>query len=202
MKNIWYSVKSFRERTRNWFLRYAHTPSAGYWLAAFSFLEASVFPIAPDLLLVALTVVRPLRWFFYALLTTISSAAGGVAGYIIGALFFQFVGDNLIAFYNLEEEITRISELFEANAFWAVFFAAFTPIPYKAFTLSAGFFSINFFVFLVASILGRGIRFFALAYVVKFFGERFSAHIFRHFDILTLAIIIVAIALIVLAGSL
>jgi len=191
------TIERWKIATKNWCLKHADGPHAKRWLAFFSFAESSFFPLPPEMLFIPMTLAKPFRWFSYALLTTLASALGGVAGFFIGVFFFEIAGQPIISFYGLESEMSTISELFAANAFLAIFSAAFTPIPYKVFTLSAGFFSVNFFIFLLASLAGRGLRYFSIGYLTKLFGNRLGRFIFKYFNIISLGIILLIAVVIV-----
>jgi len=204
MQNVKRKIKRFLDTierwkiaTKEWCLKHADGPHAKRWLAFFSFTESSFFPLPPEMLLIPMTIAKPLRWFSYAFLTTSMSVLGAVAGFFIGAFFFEIAGEPIISFYGLESELANISKLFAANAFFAIFSAAFTPIPYKIFTLSAGFFSVNFFIFILASLLGRGLRYFSLGYILKLFGNRLGRFIFKYFNIISLVIVLLITAIIV-----
>jgi len=187
------SFEKFRDYVRRWTAHYARKPAAVLWLALFSFAEASFFPIAPDVLLIAILLVRT-RWIYYSFITTLASTFGGLLGYAIGILFFKAIGVPIISFYGLEEEMSAVGTLFQQNAFWAIFTAAFTPIPYKVFTIAGGFFSVNIWIFLIASVVGRGLRFFIIGYIVFLYGEKIKYIIIKYFNILSLLIIPVIIA--------
>jgi|TARA_Y100000310_G_scaffold169509_1_gene169611 membrane protein YqaA with SNARE-associated domain len=174
-------------KIRDWMIKHAGSTHAKSWLSFFSFTEASFFPVPPDFLLIAILGAKQKRkWFYYSLLTSIWSVIGGAFGYVIGFLLFDSVGQFLINAYNLEQYISTIQELFAQNAFWAIFISGFTPIPYKIFTISAGFFGINFLIFIIASTISRFMRFFAVGYIMKVFGDDMSKFAFRYFNILTL----------------
>jgi len=180
-------MHGLKTRLRDWAVRHAASPRAGRWLAILSFAEASFFPIPPDVLLLSILSARQShRWRYYALIATVWSVAGGVAGYVIGKFLYDSIGVFLVETYNLGDTLGAIRIVFSDNAFLAVFLGGFTPIPYKAFTLSAGFFNINFFVFMAASVLSRAMRFFAVGYIMKIFGKEIGAFVFRYFNILTI----------------
>ena len=189
-KKILDSLARLKIKGRDWFMRRAHGPHAKAWLIFFSFGEASFFPIPPDILLIAILLAGASRWFQYALITTVTSALGGAFGYFVGIFFFGVAGKFIISFYGLEEEMFRVAQLFEDNAFLTIFTAAFTPVPYKVFTIAAGFFKIDFWVFLLASIVGRGMRFFAIGYAVKLYGKTLGRFIYKYFNILSIIIIL------------
>lgn len=174
-------------KLRNWMVKSADSPHAKWWLLFISFAEASFFPIPPDFLLIAILGARQKhKWMYYSLITTAGSVLGGVFGFVIGFLLFDSVGQFLIGAYNLGQYMEVIQELFTENAFWAIFIAGFTPIPYKIFTISAGFFGVNFLIFVIASTISRLSRFFAVGYIMKVLGEDMSKFVFKYFNILTL----------------
>ena len=171
----------------DWVLHWAQTPYGPIALFVLSFAEASFFPIPPDFMLVAiLGSKQQKKWIYYSALTAGWSVLGGALGYFIGFLLFDSLGQWLINTYNLQDHMVTVKELFDQNAFWAIFISGFTPIPYKIFTISAGFFSINFFTFIVASIISRFLRFFIVGYIMKIFGKEMSKFAFKYFNILTL----------------
>ncbi len=179
---------------RGWVLRHAEGQHAKFWLSVLSFSEASFFPIPPDVLLIAILLANKARkWFYYSFLTSVFSVLGGVLGYGLGFFFFDIFGEFIISFYGLEEEFLGLKEVFDENTFWAIFAAAFTPIPYKIFTISAGLFNVNFFAFITASILGRSVRFFAVGFILKFYGEKVAGVLYKYFNIFSLAVLILLI---------
>ena len=188
----------FKTRMRDWFVRHAEGPHMKAWLSFFSFAEATFFPIPPDVLLIAILIARSKRWIYYATLTTVTSALGGIAGYFIGVFLFDIVGKPIIEAYNFADEIQKVGVLFSDNAFLAIFVSAFSPIPYKVFTLSAGFFHISFFMFVAASITGRALRFFIVAFFAQKFGDRLGNLIFTYFNIISVVIVAFIVGLILL----
>ncbi|MFW5853549.1 MAG: YqaA family protein [Patescibacteria group bacterium] len=161
---------------------------AKWYLAGVAFSESSFFIIPPDVILVAMIIAGANRWKFLALWTTLFSVIGGLAGYLIGWWLFDLIGRPIIDFYNLETELVVVGEMFNNNAFWAIFVSAFSPIPYKVFTIAAGFFSINIFSFLLASIVGRGLRFLIIAYLSKRFGRQAIDLVLKYFYWLSLGL--------------
>jgi membrane protein YqaA with SNARE-associated domain len=115
-----------------------------FTLGGISFAESSFFPIPPDFFIFPLVVKKPERWLRISIIVTIFSVLGGVVGYFIGFYFYEFAGKPLVSFYGLQDEMNTVGGLFNKNAFLAIFTAAFTPIPYKVFTIAGGFFEINF----------------------------------------------------------
>lgn len=174
-------------KLRDWAVRHADGPHAKFWLGFVAFTEATIFPIPPDILLAAILMAKErMRWVFYTIFTTVFSVFGGAFGYLIGFLLFSVVGDSIVSFYGLEDKIVFISGLFIQNAFLAIFLAGFTPLPYKAFAIASGIFHINFLVFLVASILGRGLRFTIVAYMVQKYRDKFAEVLYKYFNWITL----------------
>jgi membrane protein YqaA with SNARE-associated domain len=102
----------------------------------------------------------------------VSSVLGGIFGYFIGKFFYGYIGGPLVDFYGMTAEVDRLGQLFKAHVFLTIFIASLTPVPYKVFTLSAGLFSVNLFAFILASIIGRSMRFFAVAYVSNRYGVK------------------------------
>jgi len=183
----------YKDKFHSWFLEKAEGDKARWWLGIVSFTESSVFPIPPDPLLMAVLMIRRECWIHYSLLVSISSVLGGVLGYLIGFFVFATVGAPIVEFYGLESELQKVTELYSNNAFLAVFTAAFTPIPYKIFTLTAGLFKVNFWVFLVASILGRSIRFFIVGYLMNVFGERIGKLVYKYFNVVSLLVVLIIV---------
>lgn len=179
-----------KEKIKNFTDKHAEGPHGRFWLAAVSFAESSFFPVPPDFLLIAvLTTKERSRWFFYSLLTLIFSVLGGLFGYLVGYLFFKTIGMSIVHFYHLESSISYAQNLFTANAFSAIIFSAFMPIPeaYKVAALAAGLFHANIFVFIIASLLGRGARFFAVGYLMKLYGEKISNLVYEYLEVLSIA---------------
>lgn len=172
-----------------WFRERAHGRHAQAWLFIVAFTESSFFLIPADFLLMAILLAGAQSWWYYALLTTAGSVLGGIFGYFIGAWFYDTIGVHIISFYELGTEVQYIGELFSDTAFWTVLFAAFTPVPYKAFVLAGGFFKINLPIFIVASVLGRAIRFFAIAYLTHKYRPQIVSLFFRYFSIATYIVI-------------
>lgn len=164
--------------------------SLGTWLAGISFAESSFFPIPPDPFLLVATCLKPQKWWKYALIISVASVLGGLFGYFIGFYFFDLFGQRIVNAYSLQDEFTKVGVLFENNAFISIFISAFTPIPYKIFTIAGGFFKINILTFVVASIFGRSMRFFLVAFLAKYFGQKYGKMFLKFLDLFMIILVI------------
>lgn len=172
-------------RLLRWSLAKAGHRRAPAWLTGVAFAESSFFPVPPDVLLAPMALQRPERAWWFAALTTIGSVVGGLVGYALGFGLYEAVAEPLITAYGAAAEYERAAAWFAAYGAWAIFLAGFTPIPYKVFTIAAGSLAMPVLPFVVASIAGRGLRFFALAGVLRWGGpalyerlERWSPALF------------------------
>ncbi|MEK9941446.1 MAG: YqaA family protein [Gammaproteobacteria bacterium] len=183
-------------RLYDWVLGWAKHPRASRYLAALSFAESSFFPIPPDVMLAPMALARRDRAWWFAFITTVWSVLGGALGYLIGMFLFDVLAQPLISFYDASEAFATAQDKFKAHGVWIVFIAGFTPIPYKIFTISAGLASMAFFPFVVASLIGRGARFFLVSALIYFGGERFESGLRRYVDLigwLVIALIVVGL---------
>ena len=174
-------------RLYDWVLHWAETPYGPLALGVLCAAEASFFPIPPDPLLMALCLGAVSLSLRFAAIATVTSVLGGIVGYLIGAGAWHVLGDFFFAYVPgvTPDAFQGVQDFYDRYDFWAVFLAGLTPIPYKVFTLSAGVFSINFPIFVLASILSRGLRFFLVAGLIYRFGEPVSRFIDRYFNLLT-----------------
>jgi membrane protein YqaA with SNARE-associated domain len=170
-------------------LHWAETPYGALALFGLALAESSFFPIPPDPLLIALCLGAPAMSMRFAANATLASVVGGIIGYGIGAGAWTLLQDWFFAYVPgvSAESFSSVQELYDRFGFWAIFFAGLTPIPYKVFTLSAGVFSINFGIFVIASILSRGLRFFIVAGLIYRFGQPITRFIDRYFNLLAVA---------------
>ncbi|MEN2998529.1 MAG: YqaA family protein [Brevinematia bacterium] len=177
----------------DWVLSWADKPGGKTALYSISFAESSFFPIPPDPLLIAFCLSRHKESLKFAFFTTVFSVIGGIFGYLIGVFLFETVGKAILNFYNYWDAYNKVKELFGIYGFAAVMIAGFTPIPYKVFTIASGSLYFNLPLFILASILSRGARFFLVATIMLFFGEKAKIFIDKYFDWLTLAFVLLLI---------
>ncbi len=180
-------------RMYDWVLGWADTPFGGRALFAMSFAESSFFPIPPDVLLMPLVLGNRGRWLRFAFLCTAASALGGILGYAIGMSFMDTIGARIIAFYRAEDYYAKVTEWYRHYDFWIVFIAALTPIPYKVFTIASGAFHMNLAAFVLVSMVGRGIRFFAVAGLLYLFGPPMKQMIEKYFDLLCILFVVLLV---------
>jgi len=164
-----------------------------YLLGLLSLAESSFFPIPPDTMLIPMVLAKKEKWLIYSTITTFASVIGGIAGYYIGISFFDTIAYPIIKFYNAVHHFQLVETWYQTYGFTAVFAAGLTPIPYKVFTIAAGVFKMNLFLFVIASILGRGLRFFAEGFAVYKYGEKAIQFIEKRFAILTILVVVVVI---------
>lgn len=174
---------------KRWYTRTMHRARTERALAAISFAESSFFPLPPDPILLSMVLEKPKKWLRFAGITSVSSVLGGTVGYMIGVALFASIGEWVLNTYELHEKFDELGQLFDQQGMLAIFAAALTPIPYKIFTISAGAFSVNFAVFLIASILGRSLRFLSVAYAGQHFGKKYEEKIGKYIDRISLGII-------------
>jgi membrane protein YqaA with SNARE-associated domain len=178
------------ERMMHW-SRHPHAP---WYLAGLSFAESSFFPIPPDTMLAPMALAKPERAWRYAALTTLMSVLGGMFGYLLGMYFFTAI-EPLLHSLNLWDSFLLVKEKFALYGFWFIFLAGFSPIPYKVFTIGAGVVGMVFLPFVLASIVGRGGRFFLVAGLMAWGGKKMEQSLRRYVD--SLGWILVVVILIV-----
>ncbi|PID26640.1 MAG: cytochrome B [Candidatus Cloacimonadota bacterium] len=183
--------KNFVRKMYDWVLHWAETPYGAPALFLLAFAESSFFPIPPDVLLIALAVSVRKKAFKFATICTLGSIFGGLLGYLIGSTVWYNSADQYSSFAMLffdyipgftNELFLRVKEMYNDNAFFVVFSAGFTPIPYKIITITAGVTKINLPMFIVASTVSRALRFFLVATIIYKFGEPITAWIDKYFN--------------------
>lgn len=164
-------------------MRWAAHRHAQWYLLGLSFAESSFFPVPPDVMLAPMALAKPRKAWRYAAMTTLASVAGGVAGYLIGHFAFELV-EPWIQSAGYAEHYQKAVDGFARWGVWVIFIAGFSPIPYKVFTISAGVASMVFLPFVLASLVGRGARFFLVAAVMVWGGQRMEQVLRRYVDVL------------------
>lgn len=172
-----------------WVEGFAAKPYATFALFIIAFVESSFFPIPPDVLLIALGVARPKRAFWFALVCTAGSVAGAFLGYYIGYAFFETIGSKIVDFYGFHDKFQYVLDKYRENAWLAIFVAGFTPIPYKVFTIAAGFKeTIDLTTLALASLVGRSTRFFLVGALLFALGPKMKEYLDKYLERLTLAL--------------
>ena len=182
-------------------LNLAAHKSSKYYLAVVSFIESSFFPIPPDVMVVPMVISKKNDFVKIFLISTIFSVLGGILGYFIGAFFFD-IGMQIMSFYGYEDKLTYLkNNLINSEGFYAwlgiLFLAGFTPLPYKVFTIASGLISFNILIFILISIISRGLRFFIVSYLSYKFGELFTQYMEKYgtkwFTIIGILIVIIGL---------
>jgi membrane protein YqaA with SNARE-associated domain len=163
--------RSLLRRLYDWCIAAAHKPHAMWLMGAVSFAESSFFPVPPDVMLIPMALARPQRAYAMAMWCTVTSVAGGVLGYAIGALLYDSVGAWLIQLYGYGDKVEAFREAYAQWGAWIILLKGLTPIPYKIVTITSGFADYNFVLFVLFSIITRGARFFVLAFLLHRYGE-------------------------------
>ena len=181
-------------------LRWSQHRHAPRYLAGLSFAESSFFPIPPDVMLAPMALSQPQRAWYFAGLTTVASVIGGLAGYLIGVFFFDAISPFLQQ-HGYWEHFKKAESFFTEYGFWAILIAGFTPLPYKIFTIAAGFVALSLPIFIIGSILSRGTRFFLVAGLMKWGGEPMQERLRHWIDWIGWVVVLVAIILYLVYGG-
>jgi membrane protein YqaA with SNARE-associated domain len=166
----------------------AASPYAAWWLALIAFAEASFFPIPPDALLVPMALARPRAAWQFAAICTVASVAGGALGYLIGFELFDQVAQPILRMYGYGAAYEAFQAKFQAYGLWIILVKGLTPIPYKIVTIAAGAARFDFWLFMMASALTRGARFFLVATLLHFYGDSVRVFIERRLTLVTSAL--------------
>ena len=182
-------------------LELAAHKSSNFYLGLVSFIESSFFPIPPDAMIIPMVIAKKKEYLKIFLIASIFSVLGGIFGYLIGYLFFD-LAIYLIEFYGYQDKVENLKlSMSQGSGFLAwlsiLFLAGFTPLPYKAFTISSGLITFNLPIFIIVSLISRGLRFFIVAYLSYKFGEIFTEYMEKHgskwFTIIGIIIVIIFI---------
>lgn len=195
------------KRLYDWMLSWGDSRWGALALFLFAFAESSFFPIPPDVLLIALCLGAVARSFRFAAICTAGSILGAMVGYAIGYFVWQNAAGEYTAlahfFFNHVfsiEAFEKVGALYDQYNFWIVFTAGFTPLPYKIFTITGGLFHINFVMFIVASIISRGLRFFLIGGLIWKFGAPIKSFIDKYFNLLAIAFTVLLVGSFFLLG--
>lgn len=197
------------KRTYDWMLSWGDSRWGGLALFLFALAESSFFPIPPDVLLIALCLGAATRSFRFAAICTLGSICGAVLGYGIGFFLWQNAAGEYTAIARFffdhvfsVEAFEQVGALYDRYNFWIVFTAGFTPLPYKIFTITGGLFHINFAMFMLASVVSRGLRFFLIALLIWKYGAPIKRFIDRYFNLLAIAFTVLLVGSFFLLGKL
>ncbi|MCG6883700.1 MAG: DedA family protein [Silicimonas sp.] len=180
-------------RLYDWTLSLAAHPRALWALAGVSFIESSFFPIPPDILIIPMVLAAPSRAWLIALVATIASVLGGLFGYFIGAVLFDTIGQAIFDFYGKADAVESFNARFNDYGAWAVLIAGVTPFPYKVITIMSGWTGLSLPVFMVSSVVARGLRFFIVAGLLWKFGPPIRIFIEKYLGLLFTLFVILLI---------
>ena len=166
---------------------HARAPQILFWV---SFVESSVFPIPPDVMLIPMILARRAKAWAYATIATMGSVLGGLAGYAIGYFLFEYVGQPILNFYGYANRFEELADLFREWGVWILIAKGWTPFPYKVLTIAAGAFKMGLLPFLLASIVARAMRFYLVAGLLFWFGEPIKDFIERRLSLVTTAFVV------------
>lgn len=194
--------KSWLRRLYDWTLSWVDHRYAQYALFFIALIESSIFPIPPDILLIALALGKPQWGLRFAAICTAGSTVGAVLGYGIGFLLFASIGQPIIEFYGLMDQFHLAESKFSEYGVWIVLIAGFSPIPFKVITIAAGAFGLDFILFILASLVSRGARFFMEGALLRWGGDRVRDFVEKHFELMTISITLLVVISFVLIGML
>jgi membrane protein YqaA with SNARE-associated domain len=175
---------------------------AGWALGVVSFIESSFFPIPPDIMLIPMVLAARLKAWRYALICTLASVLGALLGYAIGYIFWENIGQPIVAFYNAEAAFDRFVGFYDVWGIWIVLAAAISFLPFKVATIASGVSGLALAPFLMSCLIGRAIRFFAIAALVYYFGRDIRKFIDRYFNMLSLIFVAILVLAVFLIGAL
>lgn len=184
---------SLSQRFYQWFLIKTQSPYATWLLNIISFLESSIFPIPPDIMLIPMVIADRAKAWFLAFTCSVSSIVGGLVGYAIGYYLFETIGMWIIHKYSLETAFTNFQNLFQEYGFWIIVFKGVTPIPYKLVAIAGGATGLGVWQFLLASTISRSIRFFMLAGSIYFLGDKAKGFIEKNLNLVFIGFFVILI---------
>jgi len=185
--------RSWLRRSYDWTLAWSTHAQASWALFIIAIIEASVFPIPPDILLLAMALARPQKALRFAAIATAGSVIGAMIGYGIGMFLFAAIAQPLLEFYHAMDRFAEVQHLFAEYGVAIVLIAGFSPIPFKIITIAAGAFGLSFPLFIAAALLSRGARFFIEGALLRWGGETLRQLVERHFEWLTVAVVVAVV---------
>jgi len=189
LRDLWHDLHGMLSQILHWVEAFAATSYGGWALFGLAFLESSIFPVPPDVLLIALCLGRPDLSFWFAAICALGSVLGGIAGYALG----YYGGRPLLLKMFDVEKVRAVERYYDKYNAWATGIAGLTPLPYKLFTISGGAFAINFKVFLVASAISRTARFMMVAGLIYVLGETAKTFIEKYLNVLTIGFVVLLV---------
>lgn len=177
----------------DYMLKLAGNDNAVYYLAVVSFIESSFFPIPPDIMLIPMVLAMPRKAYRIAAVATAASVIGGYFGYLIGVYAFDLIAKPLLTFYGYMQQFDVFKGYYHKWGAWIVFGAGITPFPYKVITIASGVVHLNIWVFGLASIMARGIRFYLIAWLLKKYGAPMKVFIDKHLGKLSILFLLLLI---------
>jgi membrane protein YqaA with SNARE-associated domain len=180
-------------RLYDWMMRLAAHGKAPQALFAIAFVESSVFPIPPDVMLIPMVLAQRAKAWFYATVCTVGSVIGGLAGYAIGYFLLELIGEPILRVYGYAEKLHEAAALFNEWGVWILIAKGWTPFPYKVLTIAAGAFKMDLVAFVLASIVARAMRFYLVAALLFWFGEPIRDFVERRLSLVTTAFLVALI---------
>ncbi len=181
------------QRLYQWTMSLADHPRALWVLAVVAFIESSVFPIPPDVLMIPMILARPSRAWLIALIATASSVLGGMLGYAIGFFFYEGIGEPILNALGKADSMAEFNDRFNGVGFWAVLIAGVTPFPYKVITIMSGWTAMPLSTFVVTSVIARALRFFVVAGLLRAFGAPVRAFIEKRLGLVFILFVVILI---------
>jgi membrane protein YqaA with SNARE-associated domain len=187
------STEHTMRRLYDWMMRMAGHPKAPWALFWVAFVESSIFPIPPDVMLIPMVLAQRAKAWIYATICTVGSVIGGMLGYAIGYYLFEYIGHPILDLYGYGQKYEESRLLFDTWGPWILIAKGWTPFPYKVLTIAAGVFKMSFVPFVLASIVARAMRFYLVAALLYWFGEPIRDFIEKRLSLITTAFVVLLV---------